>query len=55
MLVAKGQKRKGMGWSEAGSINLATVTRARVNGEIGDWTQKRLRIYRPVPALVLAA
>jgi hypothetical protein len=52
-LVAKRQKHNGMCWSKPGSVSLATVTCASVNGSIGDWTQKSVIPFKPVPALDL--
>ena len=55
LLVAKRQKHNGMSWSKPGSVGLASVTCAKENGALGDWTQKRVIPFRPVPALDLAA
>jgi hypothetical protein len=55
LLVAKRQKRNGMSWSKKGSISLATVTCAIVNGDLGNWTQNRVIPFRPIPELEMAA
>jgi hypothetical protein len=55
LLVAKRQKHNGMSWSHNGSISLATLTSARVNGDIVNWAQKRIIPFKPIPELDMAA
>ena len=55
LLVAIRQKHNGMSWSKTGSLSLATVTCARVNGSLEDWTQKRVIPFKPIPKLAKAA
>jgi hypothetical protein len=55
LLVAKRQKRNSMSWSHNGSIGLATFTCAIKNGDLKNWTQKRVIPFRPIPKLAMAA
>jgi hypothetical protein len=55
LLVAKRQKHKGMSWGKKGSISLATVACARLNGDLGNWAKKRTIPFRPIPELGMVA
>ncbi|MDR0548697.1 MAG: hypothetical protein LBI10_04695 [Deltaproteobacteria bacterium] len=54
-VVAKRQKHNGMSWSKEGSLGLATVTCASLNGELDEWTKKRVIPFKPIPVLDVAA
>jgi hypothetical protein len=53
-LVAKRKKRNGMSRSHNGSISLATLTSARDNHDIVNWTLKRVILFKPIPELDMA-
>jgi len=40
-VVSFRQKARGMSWSREGSTALASVSAATINGELGNWTEKR--------------
>jgi hypothetical protein len=44
-----------MSWSKEGSIGLAHICCAHVNGEIHEWAQNKIIPFKPVPVLAKAA
>ena len=54
-VVAMRQKHKGKSWSKEGSLGLATVTCTSLNGDLDEWTKKRVIPFKPIPVLDLAA
>jgi hypothetical protein len=55
LVVAKRQKHNGMAWSKEGSVGLASVSSACLNGEIDSWVSNGTIPFRPIPVLDRAA
>lgn len=50
LVVANRQKHNGMSWSSNGSAALATITAARLNGELDYYIKNHVVIFKPVAA-----
>jgi hypothetical protein len=55
LVVAKRQKNNGMSWSQDGSLAMASVSCACVNGELGYWVNNKEIPFKPIPNLAKAA
>jgi hypothetical protein len=55
LVVASRQKHDGMSLGKEGSIGLAHICCAHVNGEIHEWAQNKVIPFKPVPVLAKAA
>jgi hypothetical protein len=54
-MAARRQKNNGMSWSQDGSLAMASVSRACVNGELGYWVSNLEIPFKPIPNLAKAA
>jgi hypothetical protein len=46
LIVSTRQKHNGMSWSKKGSLALAALTAAKLNGESQDWLKKKELPFR---------
>jgi hypothetical protein len=55
LVVASRQKHGWMSQGKEGSVGLAHICCAHVNGEIHEWAQNKVTQFEPVPVLAKAA
>jgi len=46
LIVSSRQKHNGMSWSKIGSLALAALTMAKLNGESQVWLEKRKLLFK---------